>query len=76
MKKKLYKSSTDQKISGVCAGVANYFGWDPTIVRVVYALLAVFTSGFPFVVLYIILAFVMDEDDGYVDTDANDITKD
>ena len=76
MKKKLYKSSTDQKISGVCAGVANYFGWDPTIIRVIYALLAVFTSGFPFVVLYIILAFVMDEDDGYFDTDANDITKD
>jgi phage shock protein C len=76
MKKKLCKSSTDQKISGVCAGVANYFGWDPTIIRVIYALLAVFTSGFPFVVLYIILAFVMDEDAGYVDTDANDITKD
>ena len=76
MKKKLYKSSTDQKISGGCAGVANYFGWDPTIIRVIYALLAVFTSGFPFVVLYIILAFVMDEDDCYVDTDANDITKD
>ncbi len=76
MKKKLYKSSTDQKISGVCAGVANYFNLDPALVRVVYALLAIFTSGFPFVVLYIVLAFVLDEDDGYIDTDANDVTKD
>ena len=75
MKKKLYKSSTDQKISGVCAGVANYFNIDPALVRVVYALLAIFTSGFPFVVLYIVLAFVLDEDNGYVDTNADDITK-
>ena len=76
MKKKLYRSSTDKKLCGVCAGVANYFGWDPTIVRVVYALLAICTSGFPFVVLYIVLAFVMDEDSGYIDTDANDVSKD
>lgn len=76
MKKKLYRSSTDKKLCGVCAGVANYFGWDPTIVRVIYALLAICTTGFPFVVLYIVLAFVMDEDDGLIDTDANDVTKD
>lgn len=75
MKKKLYRSSTNKKLCGVCAGVANYFNLDPTIVRVVYALLAIFTSGFPFVVLYIVLAFVLDEDNGYVDTDADDITK-
>ena len=75
MKKKLYRSSTDKKLCGVCAGVANYFGWDSTIVRVVYALLAICTTGFPFVVLYIVLAFIMDEDDGLIDTDANDVTK-
>ncbi|MBR6531065.1 MAG: PspC domain-containing protein [Clostridia bacterium] len=75
MKKKLYKSSTNKKICGVCAGVANYLNIDPTIVRVVYALLALFTTGFPFVLLYIILSFIMDEDNGYVDTDADDITK-
>ncbi len=75
MKKKLYRSSTDKKVCGVCAGIANYFSLDPTIVRVIYALLAICTTGFPFVVLYIVLAFIMDEDDGYIDTDANDITK-
>ncbi|MBQ8574501.1 MAG: PspC domain-containing protein [Clostridia bacterium] len=74
MKKKLYRSSTDKKLCGVCAGVANYFNLDPTIVRVVYALLAICTTGFPFVVLYIVLAFVMDEDNGYIDTDATDKT--
>jgi phage shock protein C len=75
MKKRLYKSSTDKKISGVCAGIANYFEIDPTIVRAVYAILTVFTSGFPGVILYIILALVMPEDNGYVDTEAKSDAK-
>lgn len=40
MKRKLMRSSKDQKIGGVCAGVANYFDIDPTIVRVVWGVLA------------------------------------
>ncbi len=56
--KKLYKS-TDKKIDGVCAGVAEYFGIDPTLVRLVYALLTVFSLGFPGVLLYIIFALVI-----------------
>lgn len=56
MKKKLTRSK-DQKIGGVCAGLAEYFDLDPTLVRVGYAL-AAFFYGFGFV-LYIILWFVM-----------------
>ena len=56
--KKLYKS-TDKKISGVCAGVAEYFEIDPTIVRIIYALVTFFTAGFAGVIVYAILAFVM-----------------
>ncbi len=69
--KKLYKSTTDKKLCGVCAGVANFLNIDPTIVRVLYAVLAIFTTGFPFALLYIILAFILPEDNGYIDTDAN-----
>lgn len=58
--KKLYKS-TDKKISGVCAGVAEFFGIDPTIVRVIYALVTFFTLGLVGVIVYAILAFVMPE---------------
>ena len=36
MDKKLVKG-TDKKIAGVCSGIANYLGWDTTIVRVVWA---------------------------------------
>ena len=56
--KKLYKS-TDKKISGVCAGFAEFFGIDPTIVRVIYALVTFFTLGLVGVIVYAILAFVM-----------------
>ncbi len=33
MEKKLYKSNNDRKLAGVCAGIAEYFNMDPTIIR-------------------------------------------
>ena len=47
------RSGSDQKIAGVCAGVANYFDMDPTIVRVIWGVLA-FCYGAG-IVAYIIL---------------------
>lgn len=40
MNKRLMRSGRDQKIGGVCAGVANYFNIDPTLVRVIWGVLA------------------------------------
>lgn len=60
MEKKLYKSSTDKKICGVCGGIAKYFAIDSTLVRlalVVFSLLG--GSG---VLAYIICALVMPEE--------------
>lgn len=74
MKKKLTRSSTDKKISGVCAGFAEYFEIDPTIVRVIYAVLSLFTSGFPGLILYIVLMIIMPEDDGMINVEAEDKT--
>ena len=59
MEKRLYKSSKDRKISGVCGGVAEYFGFDPTLVRIGYAALVLFAGTG--LLLYIICAFVMPE---------------
>ena len=58
MDKKLTKSN-DKIISGVCSGIAEYFDLDPTLVRVAYAALSVFSAGFPGLLLYIILAIIM-----------------
>ena len=53
MKKQLMRSSLDKKIAGVCAGVANYLDMDPTIVRVIWGVLACcYGAG---IVAYIIL---------------------
>jgi len=55
--KRLMRSSRDKKIGGVCAGLADYFDLDPTIVRVIW-LLAILFAGTGFLV-YIILWIVL-----------------
>lgn len=51
--------SHDRKIAGVCGGLAQYFGIDATVVRVSYLLLTLFTTGFPGIMIYFLLWFVM-----------------
>ena len=72
MKKRLYRSTTDRKVMGVCAGIADYFSVDPTIVRIVFAILTLFTTFFPGFILYFLLAFIIPEDNGYIDTDSKE----
>ncbi|GBD02029.1 hypothetical protein HRbin18_01762 [bacterium HR18] len=57
--KKRLRKSRDRMISGVCGGIAEYFNVDPTLVRAAFVLGAIFSSGFPFIVLYLILAWIM-----------------
>ncbi|MCC6803501.1 MAG: PspC domain-containing protein [Anaerolineae bacterium] len=60
MTKKLYRSRTDRKLAGVCAGLAEYFDVDPTIVRILFVLLAL--AGGPGLIFYIILALLIPEE--------------
>lgn len=57
MKKKLYRSSNDKKIAGVCGGIAEYMNIDSTIVRLV-AILLVFGCGTG-LLAYIVAALIM-----------------
>lgn len=69
--KRLYKSKTDKMVSGVCGGIASYLNIDSTIVRVVWALVSVFSAAVPGLLAYIICAVVIpDEPDAY-DTTAS-----
>lgn len=55
--KRLRRSSTDKKLGGVCAGLAEYFDLDPTIVRIIW-LLAVLLGGtglLAYIILWIVL---------------------
>lgn len=55
--KKLMRSSTDKKIAGVCAGLAEYFDLDPTIIRLVWVLAFFFggAGGLVYLILWIVL---------------------
>jgi len=59
--KKLLRSRS-KVIAGVCAGIANYFGWDPALVRVLYLLISIFSAAFPGILVYIILWIVMPQE--------------
>ena len=59
MQKKLYRSKTNRMIVGVCAGVAEYFNIDPTIIRVIWAVTSLF--AFAGVIAYVVCAFVIPE---------------
>lgn len=58
MNKNLSKSN-NKMISGVCGGFAEYFEFDPTLVRLAYAFLTFFSAGFPGILLYIVAMIVM-----------------
>ncbi len=59
--KRLTRSYTGRMVAGVCAGIAAYFGWDVTVLRIVYALATIFTA-FAGVPVYIILWIVMPQE--------------
>ena len=63
--KKLYRSF-DRIVAGVCGGIAEYFDLDPTLIRVLYVFLSLFSVGFPGLLLYIILMILIPNHDRIV----------
>jgi len=60
-KRKLTRSN-NRIIAGVCAGIAEWLGWDIALVRLLYLILSIFSAGFPGVIAYIILWIIMPEE--------------
>jgi len=46
-------------LAGVCGGLAEWLGWDTTLVRVLYVVVSVFSAAFPGILVYVVLWFVM-----------------
>lgn len=59
--KRLYRSRSNVLIAGVCAGIADYFDLDPSLVRLGYVLLTVFTA-FSGLIVYIIAAIIIPQE--------------
>ena len=65
MRKKLYKSCTNKKIDGVCAGIGEYFDIDPTLVRLIWIIGC--CCGGSGLLAYLICAIVIPRDPGVID---------
>ncbi len=64
-KNRLTRSNNNRVIAGVCAGLAQWLGWDIALVRLLYLLVSIFSAGFPGVLAYIILWIVVPEENYY-----------
>ncbi len=51
--------SHNRVIGGVCAGIAEWLGWDTTLVRVLYLLVSILSAAFPGILVYVILWIIM-----------------
>ena len=57
--KKIYRLKSQKKIAGICAGVADMFGIDPMIVRIIAVFVTVITCLWPGVITYLVAWFLM-----------------
>jgi len=62
MNKSRLTRSNNRVIAGVCAGLAEWLGWDIALVRLLYIIVSIFSAGFPGTIAYIILWIVMPEE--------------
>ena len=57
----LRRSNKNRIIAGVCGGLAEWLGWDPTVLRIVYIVVSLVSAAFPGILAYIILWILMPE---------------
>lgn len=62
--RRLHRSRTNRVLAGVCGGIAEYYGSDPTAVRLAALIIGLFTGVVPMVVAYIVAAIVVPDGDG------------
>lgn len=55
----LYRSRKYRMIAGVCGGLAEWLGWSPTMTRVLYVIVSIFSAGFPGTIAYVIMWIVV-----------------
>ena len=63
LQKPLRRSSDNRMVAGVCGGIAEWLGWDPTWVRVLYVIASVASAAFPGIIVYLALAFIIPKED-------------
>ena len=59
LRRPLRRSRRHRMIAGVCGGIAEWLGWDPTLVRVLYVVGSILSVAFPGILVYIILWIIV-----------------
>ena len=59
----LKRSRDDRMLAGVCGGLAEWLGWDPTLVRVLFVLVSVVSAAFPGIIVYVLAMILMPQRD-------------
>lgn len=59
---KLTRSTRNKLLAGVCGGIAEWLGWNVTVVRLLYVLLSIASAAFPGILVYIILWVAMPQE--------------
>ena len=60
MAKRLYRSTSDRQLAGVCGGIAKYLNLDPTVIRILWVIITLF--GFAGLIAYIACVFIIPEE--------------
>lgn len=55
----LTRSRSRRVIAGVCGGIADWLGWNPTAVRILYVVASILSVAFPGILVYLVLWIVM-----------------
>ena len=58
----LHRSRNDRILGGVLGGIAAHYGWDATVLRVVYVIVSILSVAFPGILIYIALWIIMPDD--------------
>ena len=59
----LKRSRRNRMIAGVCGGIANSLGWNPTLVRLLYVVISIGSAAFPGILVYVVLWLATPEGD-------------
>lgn len=65
-KKKLYKSREDRKLTGVCGGLADYLGWDSSLIRIISVVLVILPVTSWVLLIYLVLAVLLPNEEDAV----------
>jgi len=59
----LHRSRKHKMIAGVCGGLAEWLGWSPTLVRVLFVVVSAASIAFPGIIVYVVLWILMPKGD-------------